>query len=56
MTNLCAEMRMQVVAEGIETPEERDCILELRCDLHAGLPLRQTRSPVPGDHAMSAIA
>ena len=36
MTALCEEMKMQVVAEGIETPAERDCIEGLRCGLLQG--------------------
>jgi EAL domain-containing protein (putative c-di-GMP-specific phosphodiesterase class I) len=36
MTTLCHDMGMQVVAEGIETREERDAVIELGCDLLQG--------------------
>lgn len=36
MTALCKDMGLLVVAEGIETPEERDVLVELGCDLLQG--------------------
>jgi len=36
MTSLFAEMEMQVVAEGVETPAERDTLIELGLDLLQG--------------------
>lgn len=36
MIAMCRELGMQVVAEGIETPEERDAIVEAGCDLMQG--------------------
>jgi EAL domain-containing protein (putative c-di-GMP-specific phosphodiesterase class I) len=36
MTTLCREMGMRVVAEGIETIEERDTVMQLGCDLLQG--------------------
>jgi EAL domain-containing protein (putative c-di-GMP-specific phosphodiesterase class I) len=36
MIAMCHELGMQVVAEGIETPEERDAIVEAGCDLMQG--------------------
>ncbi|MCI0750042.1 MAG: EAL domain-containing protein [Nevskiales bacterium] len=36
MTALCREMDMRVVAEGVETPEERDALIECGCDLLQG--------------------
>jgi len=36
MTSLCKELGALVVAEGIETPAERDTVLELGCDLMQG--------------------
>ncbi len=36
MIAMCRELGMQVVAEGIETPEERDTIVEAGCDLLQG--------------------
>lgn len=36
MISMCRELGMQVVAEGIETPEERDTIVEAGCDLLQG--------------------
>jgi EAL domain-containing protein (putative c-di-GMP-specific phosphodiesterase class I) len=36
MISMCHELGMQVVAEGIETPEERDAIAAAGCDLMQG--------------------
>lgn len=36
MITMCRELGMQVVAEGIETPDERDTIVEAGCDLLQG--------------------
>lgn len=36
MVSLCKEMNVMVIAEGIETPEERDTLLRLGCDLMQG--------------------
>jgi EAL domain-containing protein (putative c-di-GMP-specific phosphodiesterase class I)/CheY-like chemotaxis protein len=36
MTSLCKEMGMLVVAEGVETVEERDCVRANGCDLLQG--------------------
>lgn len=36
LTALCADLGMQVVAEGVETAEERDAVVELGCDLLQG--------------------
>ncbi|MGH7296970.1 MAG: EAL domain-containing protein, partial [Polyangiaceae bacterium] len=47
MTALCEEMSMQVVAEGIETPEERDCIVQLRCGLLQGYLFAKPGPPFP---------
>jgi EAL domain-containing protein (putative c-di-GMP-specific phosphodiesterase class I) len=36
MTRLCSELGIQVVAEGVETVNERDTLCELGCDLMQG--------------------
>jgi EAL domain-containing protein (putative c-di-GMP-specific phosphodiesterase class I) len=36
MTSLCKEMGMMVVAEGVESIEERDALIDLGCDLLQG--------------------
>lgn len=36
MTGLCAEMGLEVVAEGVENAEERDVLIDLGCDLFQG--------------------
>ncbi|HEY6726483.1 MAG TPA: EAL domain-containing protein [Polyangiaceae bacterium] len=36
MTQVCADMGMLVVGEGVETREERDALVELGCDLLQG--------------------
>ena len=36
MISMCRELGMQIVAEGVETPEERDAVVEAGCDLMQG--------------------
>jgi EAL domain-containing protein (putative c-di-GMP-specific phosphodiesterase class I) len=36
MVSMCRELGMQVVAEGIETAEERDAMINAGCDLLQG--------------------
>ena len=36
MAALCEELEVRTVAEGIESPEERDCLIGLGCDLLQG--------------------
>jgi EAL domain-containing protein (putative c-di-GMP-specific phosphodiesterase class I) len=36
ITSVCRDMGLQVVAEGIETAQERDMVIELGCDLLQG--------------------
>jgi EAL domain-containing protein (putative c-di-GMP-specific phosphodiesterase class I) len=36
MASLCKEFGIMVVAEGIETPAERDTVVALDCDLIQG--------------------
>lgn len=36
ITALCRDMGIEVVAEGVETAEERDCVIALGCDLLQG--------------------
>jgi EAL domain-containing protein (putative c-di-GMP-specific phosphodiesterase class I) len=49
ITGVCREMGLQVVAEGIETKEERDTVIELGCDLLQGYlfgrPNRELKAP-----------
>ena len=47
MTALCREMGMQVVAEGVETAEERDCVLECGCNLLQGYLFSRPGPPFP---------
>ncbi|HVU02263.1 MAG TPA: EAL domain-containing protein [Polyangiaceae bacterium] len=47
MTALCKDMGIAVVAEGIETPEERDTVVELGCDLLQGYALARPGRPFP---------
>jgi EAL domain-containing protein (putative c-di-GMP-specific phosphodiesterase class I) len=48
LTELCGQLDMSVICEGIETREERDTLLMLRCDLLQGyLFARPERTPPP---------
>jgi len=47
MTAVCKEMGMLVVAEGIETPAERDVLIELGCDLLQGFLFARPGPPFP---------
>jgi EAL domain-containing protein (putative c-di-GMP-specific phosphodiesterase class I)/FixJ family two-component response regulator len=47
MTGLCKEMGMLVVAEGVETVEERDCVRGIGCDLLQGYLYSKPGPPFP---------
>jgi EAL domain-containing protein (putative c-di-GMP-specific phosphodiesterase class I) len=47
MIAMCRELRMQVVAEGIETADERDAIAEAGCDLLQGYLFAKPGSAFP---------
>jgi EAL domain-containing protein (putative c-di-GMP-specific phosphodiesterase class I) len=48
MTTLSKDMGMTVVAEGVETREERDCLVELGCDLLQGFLFAKPGRAFPG--------
>jgi EAL domain-containing protein (putative c-di-GMP-specific phosphodiesterase class I)/CheY-like chemotaxis protein len=48
MIAMCHELGMSVVAEGIETPEERETIAELGCDLMQGYLFAKPGPAFPG--------
>jgi len=45
MTGLCKEMGMIVVAEGVESVEEREALVEIGCDLLQGHLFRDRAKP-----------
>ncbi len=47
MTSLCKDMGFLVVAEGIETAAERDCVVALGCDLLQGYLFARPGRPFP---------
>ncbi|MBE7480946.1 MAG: EAL domain-containing response regulator [Polyangiaceae bacterium] len=47
MSSLCRDMGMLVVAEGVETPAERDALVELGCDLLQGYLFAKPSRPFP---------
>jgi EAL domain-containing protein (putative c-di-GMP-specific phosphodiesterase class I) len=47
MTSLCKDMGFLVVAEGIETTAERDCVVALGCDLLQGFLFARPGRPFP---------
>lgn len=48
MTALSKDMGMTVVAEGVETREERDCLVDLGCDLLQGFLFAKPGRAFPG--------
>jgi EAL domain-containing protein (putative c-di-GMP-specific phosphodiesterase class I) len=47
MVSACRDLGMLVVAEGVETPEERDLLVALGCDLLQGYLLGKPGRPFP---------
>jgi EAL domain-containing protein (putative c-di-GMP-specific phosphodiesterase class I) len=47
MTSLCKELGIMVVAEGVETPEERGVLVDLNCDLLQGYLHAKPGRPFP---------
>jgi EAL domain-containing protein (putative c-di-GMP-specific phosphodiesterase class I)/CheY-like chemotaxis protein len=47
MTSLCEELGMMVVAEGVETPEERDLLVSIGCHFLQGYLLAKPGKPFP---------
>jgi EAL domain-containing protein (putative c-di-GMP-specific phosphodiesterase class I) len=47
MTSVCKDMGSLVVGEGIETSAERDCLIDLGCDLLQGYLLARPGPPFP---------
>lgn len=45
MTQLCADLGLPVVAEGVECQQERDVLIELKCDLLQGYFFAQPAPP-----------
>lgn len=44
---LCSDLGLDVIAEGVETAEERDCLLDLGCDLFQGFLFARPAVPPP---------
>jgi EAL domain-containing protein (putative c-di-GMP-specific phosphodiesterase class I) len=47
MASLCGEMGMRVVAEGVESTEESECVRRLGCDLLQGYLFAKPGPPFP---------
>ena len=47
MTTLCRDMGMLIVAEGVETAQERDALIDLKCDLLQGYLFAKPGRPFP---------
>jgi EAL domain-containing protein (putative c-di-GMP-specific phosphodiesterase class I) len=47
MTSLCSELRVDVIAEGVETRAERDTLVSLGCDLMQGFLFARPAKPFP---------
>ena len=47
LTALCKDLKMRVVAEGVETAEERDAVADLGCDLLQGYLFAKPGKPFP---------
>jgi EAL domain-containing protein (putative c-di-GMP-specific phosphodiesterase class I)/CheY-like chemotaxis protein len=48
--DLCADLGILVVAEGVETPSERDTLVNLGCDLLQGYLFARPGAPFPEPH------
>lgn len=48
VAGLCKELGMMVVGEGVETPAERDVLIECGCDLLQGYLFAKPDKPFPG--------
>jgi EAL domain-containing protein (putative c-di-GMP-specific phosphodiesterase class I)/CheY-like chemotaxis protein len=53
MAALCKEMGMRVIAEGVELPEEHDCVRASGCDLQQGYLFARPGPPFPAVAAFS---
>jgi EAL domain-containing protein (putative c-di-GMP-specific phosphodiesterase class I) len=47
MVSMCTEMGAAVIGEGVETPEERDALSALGCELHQGFLFARPGEPFP---------
>ncbi|MBI5501583.1 MAG: EAL domain-containing response regulator [Deltaproteobacteria bacterium] len=47
ITDLCHDLKVLVVAEGVETVAERDALLDLDCDLFQGFLIARPGAPFP---------
>ncbi len=47
MIELCVEMKIRVIAEGVETSDERDCLRKVGCDLLQGYLFAKPGPPFP---------
>jgi EAL domain-containing protein (putative c-di-GMP-specific phosphodiesterase class I) len=47
MASVCKELGMLVVAEGVETPQERELLVALGCDFLQGYLLAKPGKPFP---------
>jgi EAL domain-containing protein (putative c-di-GMP-specific phosphodiesterase class I) len=47
MVTLCKELDIQVVAEGVETQDERDVVRDLGCDIMQGYFYARPGPPFP---------
>jgi diguanylate cyclase len=47
MVRLCHDMGKQIIAEGVESREERDSLVELSCDLLQGYFFAKPGKPFP---------
>jgi EAL domain-containing protein (putative c-di-GMP-specific phosphodiesterase class I) len=54
MVRLCRDMGKQIIAEGVETLEERDVLVELGCDLFQGYFFAKPGKPFPAVRAEAA--
>ena len=47
MVQLCGELGMLVIAEGVENEAERDCLVDAGCDLLQGYLFARPGPPFP---------
>jgi EAL domain-containing protein (putative c-di-GMP-specific phosphodiesterase class I) len=47
MLDVCRDLKIRVIAEGVETKEELDALVKLNCELFQGCPFARPAMSIP---------